>query len=779
MASENYCPWEADVLRLSKQENLTELILRQGDLPLSSYAEQLGERINSFEKATSILLKHLPILSSNIELGSFNHQAHRAQLLKLPAKAAKLGYKNYLKQLCIYLHEITQLPEKTCYQYLINAENISNWKLHKPVCTVYKSDKTGLTIVELEIPQFELTDALRKKWNGIVDAAVKPLWFRSLPSWEQQALSQRIQSGRAAGLHIETIVAGLPTTKRKYPGSANYWKHVQLIYDAGGNLLDDSWHIRSGIYEPYDIPGNKAVDEQERLRLTKINIEQIILSHIKDCITRREALWGILPEGDPIHVAISLQTLLSPSSFDQSRFASTNSLKMIETKLLAASELLESQEFKNKLNELIGCSVELSLISNNHAINLYKTEWHKNSFYRLCSKERKQDNEQAKIAILTSCKYFLSSLSKQTIEDSYISKPVLSSAIENCVNALEKTDLADLDSQLSYLQSQYVILDRIDKTKLLVKTADTDPKKLAALKELKKLTNLHLISLALKHYLSLQNRSDNNGRHLILFLASYESLIVDLIGGIASGTCKSGKDRKAIELMHTDAMRQYFHCYNRLPTYYDTEEQRLDFCEIFAEIFLSRHHQTIAEQNTQGCAALKETYNTLPDDIKLAINQLIKRRKIVIPGFENIFDYETFVAKNNKTKISLSTKGQSIEQMIQKKLTAAENTVQTIQAEVTSSPQTARKLELTVKSEIQVITDLIKLLEQNAPHMNNATFKALNAGLNRVKNMFMRLAKTIGNILAKRNGFFKTRSNNKAKDTQDAPKISNHPRSKP
>ena len=69
--------------------------------------------------------------------------------------------------------------------------------------------------------------------------------------------------------------------------------------------------------------------------------------------------------------------------------------------------------------------------------------------------------------------------------------------------------------------------------------------------------------------------SDHHGREL--FLSSLEQLIILTLGGYSYGSCVSGKDRKAIELMHTDAMILFKLKYGRWPRFIEgNKEDRLD-----------------------------------------------------------------------------------------------------------------------------------------------------------------------------------------------------------
>jgi hypothetical protein len=105
-------------------------------------------------------------------------------------------------------------------------------------------------------------------------------------------------------------------------------------------------------------------------------------------------------------------------------------------------------------------------------------------------------------------------------------------------------------------------------------------------------------------------------------MAALEEFIVTRLGGISYGSCVSGKDRKGLETIYTDAMELYLHTRRRLPRYDDisrSPEERRIFVEIFADLFVSRHQQNSAGLNALGSDGIKTPELYLPDDIQQAI----------------------------------------------------------------------------------------------------------------------------------------------------------------
>lgn len=115
---------------------------------------------------------------------------------------------------------------------------------------------------------------------------------------------------------------------------------------------------------------------------------------------------------------------------------------------------------------------------------------------------------------------------------------------------------------------------------------------------------------------------DYSGREL--FLSSLEQLIIWAQDGYSYGSCVSGKDRKAIELMHTDAMLLYKERYGTWPKITDATEQpqqRAGFVSLLADLYLSRHQHVLAGQNAPGSEGIKTPYRYLPLDVCTKINE--------------------------------------------------------------------------------------------------------------------------------------------------------------
>ncbi|RUR20744.1 oxidoreductase [Legionella sp. km535] len=135
---------------------------------------------------------------------------------------------------------------------------------------------------------------------------------------------------------------------------------------------------------------------------------------------------------------------------------------------------------------------------------------------------------------------------------------------------------------------------------------------------------------------------DYEGREL--FLTSLEQLITLTIDGHSYGSCVSGKDRKAIELMHTDAMILYKDKYGVWPKFGVPSDkmERINFVNLFADIYMSRHQHEHAGQNAPGSDGIKTPDMYLPADIIEAINARL--------GTRNGVKYDDLMATGNEVK---------------------------------------------------------------------------------------------------------------------------------
>lgn len=127
-----------------------------------------------------------------------------------------------------------------------------------------------------------------------------------------------------------------------------------------------------------------------------------------------------------------------------------------------------------------------------------------------------------------------------------------------------------------------------------------------------------------------------------LFISSLEQLIILTINGYSYGSCVSGKDRKAIGIIHTDAMFLYYLKHNEWPVFLEQNKiKRANFVALVADLYLSRHQHEHAGQNAPGAEGLKTPYEYFPADIAAEINKRL--------GY-NALKCDDILASNNEAR---------------------------------------------------------------------------------------------------------------------------------
>lgn len=164
---------------------------------------------------------------------------------------------------------------------------------------------------------------------------------------------------------------------------------------------------------------------------------------------------------------------------------------------------------------------------------------------------------------------------------------------------------------------------------------------------------------------------DYAGREL--FLSSLEQLIVLTIGGYSYGSCVSGKDRKAIELIHTDAMILYKELYGSLPVFDEApdKENRIRFVSLVADLYMSRHHHEHAGHNAPGSEGIKTPEWYLPEDIATEIKKRLDNERALREDDRAATDNEVkniFIGGHKKVKEYSSPKNTLLCRLVARQL---------------------------------------------------------------------------------------------------------------
>jgi hypothetical protein len=132
-----------------------------------------------------------------------------------------------------------------------------------------------------------------------------------------------------------------------------------------------------------------------------------------------------------------------------------------------------------------------------------------------------------------------------------------------------------------------------------------------------------------------------NSRRRELFLSSLEQLMAQHLDGICYGSCVSGKDRKAIEILHTRSMLLYHDFYGAWPKFSDYPKERERFVSIFARLYVTWHQQERAAKSAPGAHGIKNASTYLPDDVCEEVIRL---------AGDNIMSIEDGHASTNEVK---------------------------------------------------------------------------------------------------------------------------------
>lgn len=203
---------------------------------------------------------------------------------------------------------------KTIKNELDDAENHLNWKQRQIKTLSTTTDTTNITtIVRKDTPISCFTTKQTEEWLRILSPQEEhwPMWFSALPTWEQNYFRHRLtewEEQKANGIkNLGEFLGPLPSTIRRYPGASN--AYVTSIFIDGLHGHTQFNKIRTSIVAPTKIIVNTKPARDELFKITRQNIEQLIVAAIQEKIEESKSqsmalVKSILP--------ILLQTLYSP-----------------------------------------------------------------------------------------------------------------------------------------------------------------------------------------------------------------------------------------------------------------------------------------------------------------------------------------------------------------------------------------------------------------------------------------------------------------------------------
>lgn len=579
-----------------------------------SFNEIFDKRATAFLNGIHLFIDNLSI--AELKANPANHLAKREQLKtavnKLHSDSAKKIRDSstieeskrlldeFLCKVTLVLEDNIAMNSTKIAKQLSIAERVKTWEGgRKPLITVSANSDSEQLIYQIEVPRCDLTYFQKKEFVDLLTQPEKdyPKWFKVMPAWEQKYLLAHLRNPDATMDNINSKILSIPTALRHVPGLANYSEHILRIYnkepDGQYHLAVESRRERSGIVCPVDL--YKKDENVERQRLTDDNVAQLITSTLKERALRYLEKWP--QTSQPIKLPILVQTLLSPGVLSALlNGGSNNNSMMIENKNEAIRKLKEA--FANPT-----------------------TEAHQNFFSQLGL----DVNSSGMIT------YTNDSGKSITVE------PVIVST-NHSVNIWrilpvplkqeEKTPNNNNAKTLLEAANEFVSVHQNDAS------AKND---------------IDILLNAMKDYQTTPSLAPAR-RHRPLFLSSLEQIIAEKSGGVGYGSCKSGKDRKGMETLHTDAMLVYQSRYHVLPKYNDTPENREKFVAIFVELYQTYHHQEVASLNASGSRGLKELNHILPEDIQEALGSKLLKEANFMGSLNKV---KNKLLKKRKEKIRL------------------------------------------------------------------------------------------------------------------------------
>jgi hypothetical protein len=412
-----------------------------------------------------------------------------------------------------------------------------------------------------------------------------PLWYALLPNHQQFFLKHVLKDARK----IEDVVSFLSSRHRTLPAPANFGRHSILRLNNDEVLPLSAKRFRSSHISSRDvIPLKSGLPRAIQQRHCDSN-----LAHIMSYATAEQR--------------ILLQTLISPLDFIPESVAASLPDRIPPDWAL----------FQQARDTVVHSEHAPRIFQHNHPYNYAKIYYYTTSrdpdSLRLIAKTRET------IAAVEELQRNIGKLKKD------ISSLLLKLEGVPAENEKEKKLLKDkigvLREEVRALEARLpVFSQRIDDIKGLIE-------------EYNGVLNSSFGSATLFDY---------NGREL--FLSSLEQLIILTQEGYSYGSCVSGKDRKAMELMHTDAMLIYKDLYGHWPSFAhaSSSPERIRFVTIVAKLYLSHHQHELAGQNAPGSEGIKTPSVYLPADICAEISRLSECPEGL--------DYDDKLATNNEVR---------------------------------------------------------------------------------------------------------------------------------
>lgn len=506
----------------------------------------------------------------------------------------------------------------------------------------------GTWLIQSEIPQDPLSEAQKAELLSAVllihsgESKAAPQWYQEMSEIEQKIFFDTFKDARSIN-DITTLLPSISSKLRSIPGLANFSRHVTVLMDADAtvtkpiavNTLSRSSHVAS----------RDIHDTDQRAAIAEGNINQVIDNMLVEKVTALAQLrvtQGNDPAGKPIVLPVLLQTLITPAN------KTGPDAKLLKDRDNAIAKL---QEYKLLLKPENDFKQEEQthptlVLMNNGSYRLWGLKdhtWQFTEFNHLkLPKEWKKLNE---VTISGDTDPNILSLLKQ-----HHTPPHRKVTVEVTDSVTQEKRKVEVEVALSLIGTNHPLNElrywgagtgtsgrKVTSTtpedKLSSDTNKRDMQRLIQLAQchMEEYGESPALKMLVTQYQSVLRDAVSSIQDKELYLSSLEQLIAASIG-IPYGSCVSGKDRKGISTIYTDAMTIYINLYKNVPPIAGSSKERTHFVRLFAEIYVTRHQQEHAGQkNAPGSDGIKTPIYYLPNDILFAIvkrtfNQFIHKQ---------------------------------------------------------------------------------------------------------------------------------------------------------
>lgn len=471
----------------------------------------------------------------------------------------------YSLRVIAVMMQLYGVDETTAIKRLSKAEEI--------VCSI-EGRKTLVTInsmeinhepyslVQIEKPKAALSAEAVEEYWAIRQGSAYPDWFLSMKAFEKRILLFVLDKVKDKK-ELQEKFTTLSSRWRSTLGLPNYSEHQYLLFDQAGRLVSSDSRCRSAMISSRDV-----IDEGQSVRQKHVdhNLKLILFDALQKQAKKYIEEFHInLDTSDEISLPFLVQTLISPLNIGS--FEHNPDYQVF----------LDKEQAIERLKDWLKDGIDLEIPNGDKKSKIIKV----------------------KVDVFST---------------------------NHPLNVGRYIDYTTTSPMLEYFQQQYKALRR----RYVVAHSEHKDEAPLLFEKLKRISPLlDQYRLTIQQGGFLKTFTDARGREL--FISSQEQLLVSQFCGIGYGSCISGKDRKALETIHSDAMQVFYDLYGRWPLWecksstdsdlLQDKVDRLEFTEIFAQIYVTRHQQCNANQNSIGAFGIKTPKMYLPTDIQQAISR--------------------------------------------------------------------------------------------------------------------------------------------------------------